>query len=587
LLASILCLIGSLGSAGSASAAAPVATTTTVSIADESSPYGRGVGVSIITRTTGDASPSGGDIVIYVDGNEWGRVWCCGAFIELVLPRGAHVVRAEYLGNASFAPSSSNEDGFTVTKGHTTASVLRTDGLWVGYTTGINISVGSPYPNNPNQPRAPTSGTITLSLDGVEIARYEDPDGYVEGIPFTVPDNGDAHTLTASYSGNDDYEPSTATLQFTAWPYGTTVDISSSFGANKYDCPPGYSTPDCTKSVEQGTGTVSLSVSTWFNTYRPAHIQPGGTATFKLDGRVHRMLAVSGETTTLSIGDLAVGRHSMSIDYSGNHAFTGGTTGVITFDVKRPPPPPRSGYWMVGEKGVVYAFGSARGYGNAPVGAARAVDIEAAPDFNGYWVVDDTGRVFAFGSSGWHGNAPGLPADERVASLSATKSGRGYWLFTTKGRAFPFGDAPRLPDMHGHPLNGPVLDSIRSASGAGYYMVASDGGIFSFGDAKFFGSMGGHRLNAPVRSLVPDPDGIGYWLVAGDGGVFAFNAGFRGSMGGQRLNKAVVGMVPYGNGYLMVGADGGIFSFSDKPFAGSLGSSPPTVPIVGVAALNE
>jgi hypothetical protein len=85
---------------------------------------------------------------------------------------------------------------------------------------------------------------------------------------------------------------------------------------------------------------------------------------------------------------------------------------------------------------------------------------------------------------------------------------------------------------------------------------------------------------------VPDPDGAGYWLVAIDGGVFAFDAPFRGSMGGAHLNRPVVGMVAFGNGYLMVGADGGIFDFSSKPFLGSLGSHPPTIPIVSVAAFG-
>jgi hypothetical protein len=116
-------------------------------------------------------------------------------------------------------------------------------------------------------------------------------------------------------------------------------------------------------------------------------------------------------------------------------------------------------------------------------------------------------------------------------------------------------------------------------------MVAADGGIFAFGDAQFRGSMGGTHLNSPVRSLVPDRDGDGYWLVAADGGIFAFNADFRGSMGGTRLNKPVTGMIAYGNGYLMVAQDGGIFNFSDRPFSGSLGSTPPPRPVVAVAAL--
>jgi hypothetical protein len=96
--------------------------------------------------------------------------------------------------------------------------------------------------------------------------------------------------------------------------------------------------------------------------------------------------------------------------------------------------------------------------------------------------------------------------------------------------------------------------------------------------------MGGRRLNAPVQSLVPDADGAGYWLVASDGGIFAFDAAFRGSMGSTRLNRPVTGMVRFGNGYLMVGEDGGIFNFSDQAFFGSLGSTPPPVPITSVAA---
>jgi hypothetical protein len=246
----------------------------------------------------------------------------------------------------------------------------------------------------------------------------------------------------------------------------------------------------------------------------------------------------------------------------------------------------RSGYWMVGRSGSVYAFGDARWFGNAPVGSAAAVDIEPAPGRDGYWVVDETGRVFPFGSAAWRGNAGALAPGELVTSMSATRSGAGYWLFTTRGRVLPFGDAPFLGDMSRATLNGPVLDSVPSPSGNGYYMVASDGGVFSFGDARFAGSMGGARLNAPVQSLVPDADGFGYWLVASDGGIFAFGAAFHGSMGSSRLNRPVTGMVgsSTGRGYLMVAEDGGIFAFGDVPFRGSLGANPPSVPVVAVAA---
>ncbi len=44
-------------------------------------------------------------------------------------------------------------------------------------------------------------------------------------------------------------------------------------------------------------------------------------------------------------------------------------------------------------------------------------------------------------------------------------------------------------------------------------------------------------------------------------------------------------MVPYGSGYMMVAEYGGIFNFSDGPFDGSLGATPPSRPIVSVSAL--
>ena len=249
----------------------------------------------------------------------------------------------------------------------------------------------------------------------------------------------------------------------------------------------------------------------------------------------------------------------------------------------------RSGYWMVGGDGRVYAFGDALALGDASshLADAAAVDVEPIPSGLGYWIVDAAGRVYALGGARHLGSPESaeLVAGEVVTSLSSTPTGDGYWVFTSRGRVLSFGDAGHFGDMASTALNAPVVDSSPTPSGRGYYMVAADGGIFAFGDARFVGSMGGRRLNAPVQSVVPDPDGAGYWLVASDGGVFAFQAGFRGSMGSTALNRHVTGMVPFGNGYLMVAADGGIFNFSDRPFSGSLGANAPAHPIVAVAAL--
>ncbi|HEV7534962.1 MAG TPA: hypothetical protein VGP90_04955, partial [Acidimicrobiia bacterium] len=237
----------------------------------------------------------------------------------------------------------------------------------------------------------------------------------------------------------------------------------------------------------------------------------------------------------------------------------------------------KSGYWMLGNDGKVYAFGAARTLGDPSAAlppGAKAVHIEPTPSANGYWIVDDAGAVYAYGDAAAAGGVTPaqLGSGEKVTSLSPTPSGRGYWIFTTQGRVFTFGDAKGFGDLGGKALNGAIRSSVATPSGNGYYMVASDGGVFAFGDAAFRGSMGATKLNQPVESLVPTRDGGGYWLVASDGGIFAFgDATFRGSMGGKALNQPVVGMVRSGTGYMMVASDGGIFNFSDQAFLGSLG----------------
>jgi len=240
------------------------------------------------------------------------------------------------------------------------------------------------------------------------------------------------------------------------------------------------------------------------------------------------------------------------------------------------------GYWMLGLEGRVHAFGNVKHYGD---GTLFSVDMDSTTSGRGYWIVDVFGRVTNRGEASNFGNTPPLVPGERATSIARDPHRwGGFWVFSSIGRVFGFNGAPNYGDLDRVPLNGEIIDAIPTPTGEGYYMVGSDGGVFAFGDARFYGSMGGIPLNAPVQSLVPDPDGEGYWLVASDGGVFAFNAAFRGSMGNVRLNRPVTGMVPFGNGYLMVGEDGGIFNFSDQPFFGSLGATPPPLPIVSVAS---
>ena len=447
--------------------------------------------------------------------------------------------------------------------------------------------------------RAGTPGLTAAATGLTSATQVETITGPVDHLvlaPGTAsirPESTNAYTAEGFDASGNDLGSMTA---------GTTFSIGPDGACSSTMCTatvPGVHTVTGTHGIAVGTASLlvlditapSVIITVHPNdtttatsaTFGVSAIDPGNTAgslstTSSLDGAPFSAAGYSASFT-----GLAVGPHTFtvrSVDPTGNIG-----SASFAWTIR----PVRSGYWMVGSDGTVYAFGDAESYGNAPT--VSAVDVEPTPSGNGYWVVDDLGRVFAFGDAVGRGNVDRakLAQGEKATSLSATKSGNGYWIFTSRGRALTFGDAPFLGDVSGLTLAGPVLDSIPTPSGAGYYMVASDGGIFAFGDATFYGSMGGKKLNAPVQSLVPDADGVGYWLVAADGGIFAFQADFRGSMGGTKLNKPVTGMVRAGGGYLMVGEDGGIFDFSGTPdgFKGSLGANPPAKPITSVAVLED
>jgi hypothetical protein len=406
------------------------------------------------------------------------------------------------------------------------------------------------------------NAAVTLSAQGV-------PPGATDSFspPSVVP--GQTSILTISTGGSSTGASSIAVMA-TSGTLGHTANVGLRVGATDTTPPTVAITAHPPAATTDGTATFSFVATD------PDDASSSLTSACSLDDSPFGAC-----TSPSSYTGLAPGSHVFvvrSTDPAGN-----GGSGTFPWTVK----PPRSGYWMVGSTGDVYAFGDAPYAGGAPLpGGAAATGIAAAPSGHGYRVVDSRGDVYAFGDAGYVGGSPPLRPGEQVTSLSSTPDGGGYWLFTNAGRAFAYGAARPFGDMGAVRLNGPVLGSVATPSGNGYSMVAADGGIFAFGDARFAGSMGDRHLNKPVVGMAPNPNGPGYWLVAADGGVFAFGPPFQGSMGSTRLNAPVIGMVSYGNGYLMVASDGGIFDFSDRAFRGSLGGIAPRHPVVAVTALN-
>ena len=543
-----------------------------------------------------------------------------GASITLVTP-GTCTVHADQSGNAAYNAAPTVVQSFTVTKADQTISfgALTNAPLGAPRVVGAAATSGLAVVFSTTTPAVCTAGgtngtTITLLAEGTCTVRADQAGNTIYNA---------APSVDRSFGvGKTDQTIAFAALAAVALTHPTvTVTASATSGL-----PVAFSTTTptvCTASgsngatihlVAAGTCTVRADQvgDTEFNAAAPVArsftvakaaqtiafgVLRGVTlphASIIVSASATSHLAVTFSTTTTAVCRtggtngakitlVAAGTCVVRADQGGNTAYSAAARVTRSFTVNAAvvEQQERSGYWMLGADGHVFAFGGAPGLGNAP---GPAVALAALRDGTGYWVVDAAGNVLAFGKAAYRGGAPALRAGEVVSTISATPSGKGYWLFTQLGRAFAYGDAHFYGDMGNARLNGPIVASTATPTGRGYYMVGSDGGVFSFGDARFHGSMGSSHLNRPIVGLSPTPDNHGYWLVASDGGVFAFDAPFRGSLGNLSLNRPVNGLVAYGNGYLMVASDGGVFDFSDKRFAGSLGATPLAAPVIGIAA---
>jgi hypothetical protein len=111
--------------------------------------------------------------------------------------------------------------------------------------------------------------------------------------------------------------------------------------------------------------------------------------------------------------------------------------------------PAGSGYWLIGVRGGVYSFGSARTFrslGSISIDSASGFIQGAAPlpDGGGYWLAAADGGVFATGRAPVLGDARGrLQRGEVVRGIAANLDGTGFVLVTTNGRLLGFGNSTR------------------------------------------------------------------------------------------------------------------------------------------------
>ena len=222
----------------------------------------------------------------------------------------------------------------------------------------------------------------------------------------------------------------------------------------------------------------------------------------------------------------------------------------------------------------VHALGGAPALG-APTAALNApvVAIAATRNGTGYWLLGQDGGIFSYGSAAFYGSTGGMHLNQPVVGIASTPTGKGYWLVASDGGIFSFGDAAFHGSTGGLHLNQPIVGMTPTPSGKGYWLVASDGGIFSFGDATFHGSTAAMIVGASVAGMAATTSGHGYWIVAANGHIYAF--GDAHPLASVAAASAIVGLqlAPGGTGLWLVAHNGAVYATGSAPYLGGASGS--------------
>ena len=281
------------------------------------------------------------------------------------------------------------------------------------------------------------------------------------------------------------------------------------------------------------------------------------------------------------------------------------------------------------ESGAVVAYwdGGWTGFGGTSVGAPTNAGLFADTDQGCFRTLGMVGpALYAAGRSGTSNFTDVVLGDNDFTRTNGGKYAAGVGFDPASGLGTPVDQnvSPALQGGDGCPSVAAVSPNTGPVNSGGAVTVLG-GGLADATSVSFGAAGDGQILSRSAMSLtvlppnalgplcvdvtVTNPQGVsattsaarygfggtlncgsGYRFVASDGGVFNFgDANFFGSMGGTPLSAPVVGMAttPSTDGYWLVASDGGIFSFGDASFYGSTGAIHLNSPVVGMAATPD
>jgi hypothetical protein len=290
-----------------------LATTTALTVDPATAVSGQGVtATASVAPASGSGTPTGS--VTFSDGaTPLGTVALSGGTASLALPPlavGSHTVTATYSGDDTY-DTSSDDAPLTVNRADSSVAVVSTPDTTS--VTGEAVSFTATV--TPVAPGAGTpTGTATLHIDGATVG---DPVSLVDGVAVFPPVStlpAGAHTVTVSYSGDDEFGGSSGSLTQNVDPAATATAL----------------TVAPSPGVEDQPVTITATVSA----QAPGSGTPTGLVTFTADGAPigAATLAAAGGTAqaSIAVSTLSVGDHQIVATYPGDPNYTGSVSGPVT-----------------------------------------------------------------------------------------------------------------------------------------------------------------------------------------------------------------------------------------------------------------
>ncbi|HEY0308097.1 MAG TPA: Ig-like domain repeat protein [Acidobacteriaceae bacterium] len=249
--------------------------------------------VTAMLSSTASQGAIGGTVTFTVDGTPQAPVTIVGsaASITLTLKKGSHTITATYSGSSYYLTSAKTLIVSVVASGTSSVALSLTSPAGA-ITYGQSVTVTAAITTG-NATTTPT-GTVTFALDGVTQSTV----AYASSLSVTLLPLAGSHTITATYSGDDSYAPSTGSLAIT---------VAKATPAIAFKVTPNVSTSGNSLTL---TATVS-SVLT----------MPTGTATFSYGGTSLGTTAFINGTAVFTTTTNILSSYALTAAYGGDANF--------------------------------------------------------------------------------------------------------------------------------------------------------------------------------------------------------------------------------------------------------------------------